>query len=188
MDSTTDQISSLIIDLSDKNEDNRWAAAYSLAQIGAPAVDALTRALDHRDSVVRLRAAWALGRIGDLRPVDKLIATLHDGDWAVRLRAAEALGELRAVKATDALILALRDEKIDVRRHVIAALTQIADPSSADRLGDLLKDTDWRVRMGAVLALSAIGDKKSLLLVRNAAGDENQYVQKIARSVINKKG
>ena len=57
------KISSLIHDLSDKNEDIRWAAAYALTQIGAPAGEPLTGALDTRDSVVRLRAACALGMI-----------------------------------------------------------------------------------------------------------------------------
>ena len=66
-------------------------AAFALARIGRPAVDFLIPALDNKDSVVRLRAAWALGQIGDARAVDPLILTLRDGDWAVRMRAAEAL-------------------------------------------------------------------------------------------------
>ncbi len=164
MASSEDKISLLINDLSDNNEDIRWAAAYALANIGIPAVESLTQALDNRDSVVRLRAAWALGRIGDLRPVDNLIAALRDGDWAVRMRAAEALGKLRAHKATGSLILALRDEKIDVRKQVIAALTQIADPASVDRLGELLKDADWRVRMGAVISSLCYRRQKEPLL------------------------
>ena len=71
---------------------------------------------------------------------------------------------------------------------MIAALTRIADPASADRLGDLLKDADWRVRMGAALALSAIGTEKSLDLLKAATCDENEYVQKIALAVTNKRG
>ena len=143
------KIPGLIRDLSHRNKDVRWGAANALARIGTAAVDPLIAALDDKDSVVRLRAAWALGQIGDKRPVDKLILTLRDGDWSVRMRAAEALGNLRAHQATNALLLQLRDKNADVRGHVISALTKIADPVSADRISEILKDPDWRVRMGA---------------------------------------
>ncbi len=184
MDTSQERVRELIRDLSHRNEDIRWAAASALARIGAAAVEPLIAALDDKDSVVRLRAAWALGRIGDERAVGKLVSTLRDGDWSVRMRAADALGTLRAHPATDALLPLLRDENADVRRHVIGALTKIADPAAAGRLGDTLKDADWRVRMGAALALAAIGDEKSLGYLKKATGDENGYVRTIARSVL----
>lgn len=183
MDNTENRVPELIMELSDRSEDVRWAAAYALVKVGAPAVGPLIRALDNKDSVVRLRAAWALGRIKDPRAVDHLTATLHDGDWAVRMRAAQALGHLRARSALDALLLAMRDENADVRRHVIGALTRIADPASADRLGAALKDKDWRVRLAAALALSAIGDEKSLIYLRAATSDGNEYVRTVAMTV-----
>jgi HEAT repeat protein len=184
METSPDNIPKLIKDLSHRNEDIRWAAASALARIGTPAVEPLIVALDDKDSVVRLRAAWALGRIGDERAVRKLILTLRDGDWSVRMRAAEALGTLKAHQATDALLLLLWDKNIDVRRHAIAALAKIADPASADRLGDTLKDPDWRVRMGAALALTAIGDAKSLAYLKAASCDDNEYVRLIALSSV----
>ena len=110
-DTSQNRIPDLIRDLSHRNEDIRWAAASALARIGTSAVDPLVTALDDKDSVVRLRAAWALGQIGDKRAVERLILTLRDGDWSVRMRAAEALGKLRAQRATDALLLLLRDKK-----------------------------------------------------------------------------
>ena len=75
---------------------------------GTVAVEPLMAALDDKDSVVRLRAAWALGRIGDDRAVKKLISTLHDGDWSVRMRAADALGVIGAHEANEALLLLLQ--------------------------------------------------------------------------------
>jgi len=184
MDASQNGIRELIRDLSHRNEDIRWAAASALSRIGAPAVEPLMAALDDKDSVVRLRAAWALGRIGDERAIQKLILTLQDGDWSVRMRAADALGMLGARQATSALLLLLRDKNADVRRHVIAALTKIADPGSADRLGVTLRDADWRVRMGAALALAAIGDEKSLGYLRTVSCDENEYVRMIALSSV----
>jgi HEAT repeat protein len=188
MDTSQNRIEDLIRDLSHQNEDVRWAASSALARTGIAAVEPLMAALDDKDSVVRLRAAWALGRIGDERAVGKLIRTLRDGDWSVRMRAADALGMLRAHQATDALLLLLRDENADVRRHAIAALTKIADPGSADRIGDTLKDADWRVRMGAALALAAIGNEKSLAYLKAASCDENEYVRKIAQAVLKSGG
>ena len=107
MDNSENMIQELIGELSNRNEDVRWAAAYALVQIGEPAVGPLILALENNDSVVRLRAAWALGRIGDPLAIDSLIAVLRDGDWAVRMRAADALGRLRAASALDPLLLAL---------------------------------------------------------------------------------
>src|SRR5674476_819357 len=75
LDISQTRIQELIRDLSHKNEDMRWGAAFALARIGVPAVDLLIPALDDKDSVVRLRAAWALGQIGDQRAVDRLIYT-----------------------------------------------------------------------------------------------------------------
>jgi nitrite reductase/ring-hydroxylating ferredoxin subunit len=182
------RIQDLIRDLSHRDEDVRWAAAGALARTGKAAVEPLLAALENKDSMVRLRAAWALGRIGDERAVHQLILALRDGDWSVRMRAADALGSLGARQATDGLLLLLRDKNADVRRHVIGALTKIADPAAADRLGGTLKDTDWRVRMGAALALAAIGDEKSHNYLINASCDENEYVRKIARTVMKSGG
>jgi nitrite reductase/ring-hydroxylating ferredoxin subunit len=187
MEDTDNRVQELIKELSNRNEDVRWGAACALSKIGTPSVEPLMKALTDSDSVVRLRAAWALGLIGDRRATGRLIRALSDGDWAVRMRAAEALGRLGEREALDPLLLALRDEKADVRRHAIGALNRIADPSSADRLGDALNDTDWRVRMGAALALSAIGDEKSLLHLWRATCDENEYVRKIAQAFMGKK-
>ena len=180
MDERDNRIPDLIRQLAHRNEEVRWAAACTLATIGEPAVDPLLAALDDRDSVVRLRAAWALGRIGNQRAAEKLIKTLRDGDWSVRMRAAQALGNLRARPALDALLLATRDGNADVRRHAIGALSRIADPAAADRLGSTLKDKDWRVRMAAAIALSAIGDEKSLEFLKGSVCDENEHVRTIA--------
>jgi HEAT repeat protein len=181
MDTSQDRIPELIRDLSHNNENIRWAATSALARIGTAATDPLVAALDDTDRVERLRAAWALGQIGDERAIGKLISTLRDTDWSVRVHAADALGKLRAHQATDALLLLLNDKNTDVRRHVIAALTKIADPGSADRLGDTLKDADWWVRMDAALALVAIGSEKSLGYLKIASCPENDYARMIAR-------
>ena len=64
-----------------------WGAASVLVNIGEPAVEVLITSLNNPDSVVRLRASWALGRgFRDVRAVRPLISSLNDDDWAVRMR------------------------------------------------------------------------------------------------------
>lgn len=69
------------------------SAATRIEQLEANrAVDDLIAALKHGDSTVRVRAASALGRIGDLRAAGPLIAALKDADIWVRTHSAKALG------------------------------------------------------------------------------------------------
>jgi hypothetical protein len=56
-------------------------------------VDGLVVALKHRQTLIREKAAKALGRIGDERAIDPLIECLNDQSEAVRISAAEALKE-----------------------------------------------------------------------------------------------
>ena len=162
------------------NKDVRWAAATRSLGSGHPRWIRLIAALDDKDSVVRLRAAWALGQIGDKRPVDKLILTLRDGDWSVRMRAAEALGNLRAQRQPMPSCSSEGLKWRCTRACYMQTLGKIADPVSADRIGGILKDPDWKVKLGATLALASIGTEKSLTFLKNMSCDENEYVRKIA--------
>lgn len=82
----------------------------ALVQIGEPAVDTLILALTDKNMWVRSEAAWALGKIGDVRAVEPLIWALKDGFWSIRENAADALGEIKDSCAVESLILALKDE------------------------------------------------------------------------------
>jgi HEAT repeat protein len=125
------RIQELIRELSNKNEDVWWGAAYTLARIGQPAVDSLIPDLMTRKVLSGCGQPGHSVRSVTPRALDPPIFTLRDGDWAIRMRVAEAPGKHRARTAVDALLLMLRDEKSDVRRHAIAALTLTADPASA---------------------------------------------------------
>ena len=67
----------------------------------------LLKALAHKDSVVRWRAAEALGALGDSRAVEPLIAALKDQGSTVRSEAAKALGALKDPRAFQPLVAAL---------------------------------------------------------------------------------
>ncbi len=73
-------------------EKTRATALYTLGHLRArEALDAALAGLDDKNELVRLRAAQALGRIGDVRAVPKLKAALRDEWWHVRFAAEEAL-------------------------------------------------------------------------------------------------
>lgn len=57
-------------------------------------IGALIKALDHRDTSIRVAAAEALAETGDSRAVDPLISLLedHDEDASLRKLACAALG------------------------------------------------------------------------------------------------
>ncbi|WP_240664680.1 HEAT repeat domain-containing protein [Methanosarcina sp. MSH10X1] len=71
---------------------------YNLGLMGEPAIEPLIIALGNEDSSVRVRAAEALGRIGDERAVEPLTTALNDEDETVRVFAKLGLKSLEAQK------------------------------------------------------------------------------------------
>ena len=75
----------------------RRAAAGVLATSDSEtAIGALRKAMNDSDSIVKLVAAQALGRRGDLEAVKYLVALLSDKEAKIRTPAADALGTLGA--------------------------------------------------------------------------------------------
>jgi HEAT repeat protein len=77
-------------------EKTRTTALYTLGHLRArEGFDAAMTALDDPSELVRLRAAQALGRIGDKRAAAKLRTASRDEWWDVRFAAEEALAKIR---------------------------------------------------------------------------------------------
>lgn len=73
----------------------RWGAAEALGRLGAEeAVDDLIPLLADPDWRVRLKAAWALGRLGDVSIQPWLIRLMRDEYDAVQEIAREAVQEI----------------------------------------------------------------------------------------------
>lgn len=71
---------------------------YRLGLMGEPAVEPLIQLLDDDDPEVRVRAAEALGRIGDGRAIGALTNALSDKDETVRVFAKMGLESIEAQK------------------------------------------------------------------------------------------
>lgn len=110
----------------------RAAAAGSLIQIGAPAVDGLVAGLRDPEKTVRRASAKALGKIGDSQEIAVmgLSGALLDIDSGVRRFAAEALGRLGDEAAVPSLAEALTDRDADTRIAAFRALASLATPEA----------------------------------------------------------
>ena len=96
-----------------------------LAGMGDVAVESLIEALSAGDSETRMKAAWALGEIGDPRALEPLAAALADSEPRVREKAAIALGKLGESKAVEDLLRHLDDEDESVREAVSRSLREL---------------------------------------------------------------
>ncbi len=133
-------VPALIEALKDENECLREDAAWALGKIGKSAVPALIEALKDKDRVVRKNAARALGEIGDASAVPALIGALTDVDvrmraaWALGKIAegCETIEELEKVeKDVGEGSAALRKERnkgirIDAQIRIARVVSEIA--------------------------------------------------------------
>jgi len=129
-------------------------------------VAGLTRALRYRwDTIVRMRAAKALGRIGDSSAVESLARALKDSEKYVSMNATEALGKIGNRQAVEPLIEAFLKpiQYWEVQREAADALGKIGDPRAVEPLVKSLRDryiiySDSGVRRTVALALGKLGE------------------------------
>ncbi len=96
-----------------------------LAGMGDVAVESLIEALSVGDGETRMKAAWALGEIGDRRALEPLAAALGDTEARVREKAALALGKIGEAEAVEALLGHLDDPDEAVREAVSRSLQEL---------------------------------------------------------------
>ncbi len=126
--------------------------------------DDLINALKDKDAGVRLKAAEALGKLGDARAVDSLIEVLRNEEtWDVRQMAAWALGQIDDPRVVDPLSYAsVKDADSNVREEAYNALQKSTvggnkvDARSVDPIIEALKDEDQGVRKRAAEALGKL--------------------------------
>ncbi|MEH2128935.1 HEAT repeat domain-containing protein [Nostoc sp.] len=152
------------------------------------AVTFLSNSLQDEDFYVRMRAADALGKIGNQEGVSALIKALQDEDSDVRMRAAEALGKIGNQEAVSALIKALQDEYSDVRMRAAEALGKIGNQEGVSALIKALQDEYSDVRMRAADALGKIGNQEGVSALIKALQDEYSDVRMRAADALGEIG
>ena len=187
--SQTEDVSTLIQKLKDKDANVRFKAARALGETkDICAVEPLIIALKDDDKNVRRISARALGKITNNKALEPLIVALNDEDEIVRSGAAEALGKVKDVHAVAPLINALKDKDKQVRTDAAWALGEIQDARAVESLIIVLKDEETIVRDIAIEALKKINNanvkahtiKVSLIMhrcVRNEIKEDEYYTK-----------
>ena len=125
----------------------------------------LVSLLHDADTGVRLRAARALGRVGDVRVVPALIETLGHVDDLIAGEAADALARI-GEPALGLLINALGHKDPHVRWHAAKALAEMANPRAAGALIAALDDEDFSGRWCAAEGLASMGTSALFTLLK----------------------
>jgi len=151
---------------------------------GVPDLDSLIRALvDPRvDLPLRLRAAEALGKLGDLRGVQPLIHALSDPDAEIRWRAALSLGMIGDHRAFSALVVALDDPEFEVRRRAAESIALLRPNGAVRPLCELMRSRDPGTRSLAAATLGEFKDDEAVCTLLSALEDEHADVRSAALS------
>jgi HEAT repeat protein len=188
-----------------------WRRAWGAENLGLAgarhAAPDLARALEDRTVDVRMRAAKALGLLGEARSSRSLVAALDvPSRWssirvadvlatigpdavaeviaahaelgpAGRIAAIDVIGRARPLHAVPWLLARLDDAEPDERSRAAHALGAIGDASAVPALEAALRDRAWAVRAMAAKALGRIGDPAAIPGLRRALRDREWWVR-----------
>jgi len=170
------------------------------------------------DPDLRRWVIFALGAMGDSRPIPALALALNDADKAVRRQATIALGRIGTTAAVTPLAAALKDGDREVRQKAIEALGKVGEPAirlmitglrspdvlvrrgSSDALArigrpavspltrSLLEEDDRLARIGAVEALGKMRDERAVASLVVALMDPDSDIQDMAAQALVRTG
>lgn len=118
-------VRALISVWSDTNSDVRTKASEALIAIGPAASEQLLLELKNKNSYIRWRAAWCLGRIKDQGIVKALTDLLNDSASEVRWIAIDALATIGNKSASEALAKLCHTEDEGIRAKVKVTLIEL---------------------------------------------------------------
>jgi HEAT repeat protein len=150
----------LIRALNDRDPFVGKMAGMALVEIDTPAVPALTKMLNGKNPVRRVRAARVLCEFRNpdalAQAVKPLIRALKSSDRSLGIRAADALGKTRDRRAVRALVEALKSKDRFVRAMSARSLGRIGHPAGLGPLSEAMKDESVLVREEAADAMDMI--------------------------------
>lgn len=163
---------------------------------------------------VRIKAAWALGKIGEKTAISALIEALNDQEWEVRRNSVRSLGELMAFDEITSIVKMLEDLNWEVRAETVVVLEYLGwvptnerervlvligkekweDLSQVENLdGDLLiyflKDSDSEIKAKLTWILGELKTNKAIVpLYKLLMQDKFQQVKENAAIALAKIG
>ncbi|TET38730.1 MAG: hypothetical protein E3J72_02455 [Planctomycetota bacterium] len=148
----------------------------TLSELGAPAVDALMKAVkEGLETKEKERSGFvaeeALEKFTDLKAVKPLTKWLKDKNIRIRILAITVIGNLRSKEGIEPLLPLLEDKEAAIRVAVTEALGDIGDKKASKALEKRLKDAELQVRRKAIESLSRIGDTAYVTLFITMLGD-----------------
>ena len=141
-------------------------AVERLVDAGNASIESLKDLLQQTSSVeTKVKAVFALYRIGTPEAMVQVRAALNDGDQQVRIAAARSAGLAKDVQAVDRLIELVAKSDPAVRRQAATALGQIKDKKAVGALLAAAGDTEDRfIRHAVIYSLVSINEPASVML------------------------
>jgi HEAT repeat protein len=136
----------------------------------------LSRKLDSRYTVEKMRAIQSLGRL-EVCGIEASSRVLEDEDIGVKREAVRVLGETKSETALTPLTSALGDNDYSVRIEAVKALCMIGSEKAVELLTNALADKNRAVRLEATDALVQIGSGKALEVLVSALGAKDDFVR-----------
>jgi HEAT repeat protein len=169
----------------DRDAGVRRAAVLWAGNSDSRFFDAYVRALEDRDSEVRLRAGRAIGAFQDARAIDVLLRNLASGDPEMQTHAAISLGKRKDPRVTPALLAALRDPNWMVQAYAALSLGDLQDPAAVEPLLALVRETaENSARFAFIEALGKIGDARAYETLISCLQGENFITRKQAADAL----
>jgi HEAT repeat protein len=153
-------------------------AAWALVEMGESALEVLFEALESsKNSKVRYKSVWVMGKIRDNRAVKPLgQALLTDPDEAVREWSASSLEAIGNVDAVPFLVEAMRFDSVQsVQLRASKALWMLG---AAETLMELLDDPDIQVRRMAINGLGRLKCEEAIEKVASHLKDDDAEVRR----------
>lgn len=147
-----------------------------LSHEATSALEALCHALSSPDHLTQVRAADALGRVGDPTCVPALVDALLDPDEIVREAAAHALGKIGCDEGATPLLAIRDDPDPRVRVAVISALGRLGGPGCASLMLQFLESPEMAIVAAAATALGRLKDRQAVAPLCRALLRSSRYL------------
>ena len=158
------------------NEDVKPEIIIALGELGCfESVDKLLEIVEdtYEEKILRMYAADALGKIGDVRAVPALKEIFSEQDALLKAYAASALSNFDAEGVVDILMQGLRDSNWRVRLTAAKGLGEIGATEALDILIYKAKnDPENVVKMEAITAIGKLGVSEAYDFIREVYADD----------------